>query len=88
MKTGSDYRFKSRLIVRGFEMEKHVDSDDNFSPIPGIALTRIMVSLAATNDLEMHSVDIERVFTQTDKLPEGVNDRYFINGYIFQDRGF
>ncbi len=28
VKTGSDYRFKTRLIVRGFEMEKHVDYDD------------------------------------------------------------
>ena len=78
-KTGAAYRFKARLIVRGFEMEKHVDYDDNFSPTPGIALARIMVSLAAANDLELHSVDIEQAFTQADKLPEGVNGRYFIN---------
>jgi hypothetical protein len=31
------------------------------------------------NDLELHSIDIEQVFLQTDKLMEGVNDRYFIN---------
>ena len=60
-------------------MEKHVDYDDNFSPTPGITLARIMVSLAAANDLELHSVDIEQAFTQADKLPEGVNGRYFIN---------
>jgi hypothetical protein len=45
----------------------------------GIAMARIMVSLAAANDLELHSVDIEQAFTQADKLPEGVNGRYFIN---------
>ncbi len=78
-KTGSSYRFKARLIVRGFEMEKHVDYDDNFSPTPGIALVRIMVSLAAANNLELHSVDIEQAFTQADKFPEGVNEKYFIN---------
>ncbi len=82
-KTGAAFRFKARLIVRGFEMEKHVDYDDdttlNFSPTPGIALARIMVSLAAANNLELHSVDIEQAFTQADKLPEGVNGRYFIN---------
>jgi hypothetical protein len=78
-KTGADYRFKSRLIVRGFEMEKHVDYHDNFSPTPDIAMSRIMVSLAAANDLELHSVDIEQAFTQADKLTEGVNGRYFIN---------
>ena len=60
-------------------MEKHVDYDDNFSPTPGIALVRIMVSLEGVNDLELYSVDIEQVFTQTDKLSEGVNGRYFIN---------
>ena len=79
VKTGAVYRFKTRLIVRVFEVEKHVDYDDNFSPTPGIALARIMVSLAAANDLELHSVDIEQAFTQADKLSEGVNGRYFIN---------
>jgi hypothetical protein len=75
-KTGAAYRFKARLIVRGFEMEKHVDYDDNFSPTPGIAMARIMVSLAAANDLELHSVDIEQAFTQADKLP----NRYGMRG--------
>jgi hypothetical protein len=78
-KTGAPYRFKARLIVRGFEMEKHVDYDDNFSSTPNIALARIMVSLAAANNLELHSVDIEQAFTQDDKLPDAVNGRYFIN---------
>ena len=56
-KTGVAYRFKVSLIVRGFEMEKHVDYDDNFSLTPVIALTRIMVSLTGANNLELHSVD-------------------------------
>ena len=30
-------------------------------------------------NLELHSVDIKQAFTQADKLPEGVNGRYFIN---------
>ena len=36
-----------------------------------------MVSIAA-NDLELHSVDIEQAFTQSDKLKEDANGRYFI----------
>jgi hypothetical protein len=37
-KTGAAYRFKARLIVRGFEMEKGVDYVDNcFSPTPGLS---------------------------------------------------
>jgi hypothetical protein len=62
-------------------MEKHVDYDGlaNDKFWPRSALFRIMVSLTAANNLELHSVDIEQAFTQADKLPEGVNGRYFIN---------
>jgi hypothetical protein len=76
-KTGAAYRFKARLIVRGFEMVKGLDYEDNFSPTPGISIARLMVSIAAANDLELHSVDIEQAFTQADKLKEGADDRYF-----------
>ena len=51
----------------------------NFSPTPDIAIAGIITSIAAVNDLELHSIDIEQAFLQTDKLMEGVNVRYFIN---------
>ena len=76
--TGAVYRFKARLIVRGFQMEKGVDYEDSFSPTPGLAVTRLMLALAVANDMELHAVDIEQAFLQADKLPEGVNGRYFI----------
>ena len=60
-------------------MEKGKDYLQNFSPTPGIAIARIITSIAAANDLELHSIDIEQAFLQADKLMEGVNDRYFIN---------
>ena len=47
--TGEVYRFKARLIVRGFQMEKGVDFDDSFSPTPGLAVGRFMLSLAVAN---------------------------------------
>ena len=77
-KTGAAYRFKARMCVRGFEMVKGLDYEDNFSPTPGISIARLMVSIAAANDLELHSVDIEQAFVQADKLKEGANGRYFI----------
>ena len=60
-------------------MEKGKDYDQNFSPTPGIAIARIITSISAVNDLELHSIDIEQAFLQADNLMEGVNDRYFIN---------
>jgi hypothetical protein len=43
------------------------------------AIARIIASIAAANDLELHSIDIEQAFLHADKLMEGVNGRYFIN---------
>ena len=51
--TGEVYRFKARLIVRGFQMEKGVDFDDSFFPTPGLAVGRFMLSLAVANDYEL-----------------------------------
>jgi hypothetical protein len=77
--TGEAYRFKARMIVRGFEMEKGVDFVDSFSPTPGLAVARLMMSIAIASGMELHKVDIEQAFLQADKLDEGVNGRYFIN---------
>jgi hypothetical protein len=70
--TGETYRFKARMIVRGFEMEKGLDYVDNFSPTSGLAVARLMMSLAVANDMEQHKIDIEQAFLQADKLDEGV----------------
>ena len=63
-KTGEANRFKARKIVPGFEMEKGVDYVDNFSPTPGLAVARLMMSLAVANDMELHKIDIEQAFLQ------------------------
>ena len=76
--TGEVYRFKARLIVRGFQMEKGIDYEDSFSPTPGMAVGRFMLSLAVANEYKLHACDIEQAFLQADKIPEGVNGRYFI----------
>ncbi len=55
-----------------------VDFDDSFSPTPGLAVGRFMLLLAVAIDYELHAYDIEQAFLLADKLPEGVNGRYFI----------
>jgi hypothetical protein len=60
--TGEVYCFKARLIVRGFQVEKGVDFDDSFSPTPGLAVGRFMLSRAVANDYELHACDIEQAF--------------------------
>ena len=41
-------------------MEKGDDFDDSFSPTPGHAVGRFMLSLAVANDDELPACDIER----------------------------
>ena len=45
--------------MRGFRMEKGVDFDDTFSTTPGLAVGRFMLSLALTNDYELHACESE-----------------------------
>ena len=60
-------------------MEKGVDYVNNFSPTPGVAVARLMMSLAIANNMELHKIEIEQAFLEADKLVEDVNGRYFIN---------
>jgi hypothetical protein len=54
-------------------MEKGWDYDHNFTPTPGIAIARILTSIAVANYLDLHSIDIEQAFIQAHKLLKGVN---------------
>eukprot|EP00961_Rhodomonas_salina_P075948 1019476-Rhodomonas_salina.1 len=39
----------------------------------------VIISIAAAEDLELHSCNLAQAFIQADKLDEGVNSRIFIN---------
>jgi hypothetical protein len=63
------------MIGRGFDMEKGVDYVDNFSPTPGLAVARLMMSLAIANDMELHKIDID----------PGVDKRNKLSGWVDSD---
>ena len=48
-----------------------MDFVDNFSPTPGLAVARLMMSMAIANGMELQKVDIEQAILQADKLDEG-----------------
>ena len=77
--SGKVSRFKARLIVQGFKMQQDVNYNDTFSPTPGSTATRTIISIATAENLELHSVDFTQAFIQADRLPEGVNGRFFIS---------
>lgn len=77
MVTGKITKFKVRLVVQGHCMKEGKDYNDSFALVQATTIVRIMMALAAAEDLELHTIDLTQVFIQADKLDEGVNGRVF-----------
>jgi hypothetical protein len=67
-------------------MKKGVDFDDSFSPTPGLAVGRFMLSLAVANDYELHACDIEHALLQVKEYLgcEVIRDRAARTGKLVQ----
>lgn len=63
---GGGKRYKSRLVVKGFEQKKGIDFDEIFSPIVKIISIRTIMSLVATQDLYLEQVDVKTSFLHGD----------------------
>jgi len=75
---GSIERFKARLVAKGYSQRPGLDYNECFAPTFRPATLRIIMALAAVEDLELRSVDITSAFTNGDldeeiymKQPEG-----------------
>lgn len=55
-------RFKARLCVRGFEQIEGVDYHDIFAPVIRLTSLRILLAIAAYDDLELEQIDIKTAF--------------------------
>lgn len=74
---GSLDKLKARLVARGFEQMAGVDYSKTFSPVIKFSTIRLVIALAATQDI--HRVDINNAFLNGD-LAEPI--------YMTQSRGF
>ena len=75
---GSIERFKARLVAKGYSQRPGLDYNESFAPTFRPATLRIIMALAAVEDLELRSVDITSAFTNGDldeeiymRQPEG-----------------
>eukprot|EP00961_Rhodomonas_salina_P274573 3709602-Rhodomonas_salina.1 len=59
-------------------MTEGEDYIDAFAPVPHSTSARVIISLAAALDLELHSCDLAQAFIQADRLEGGVSCRIFI----------
>ena len=75
---GSIEHFKAHLVAKGYSQHPGLDYNESFAPTFRPATLCIIMALAATEDLELRSVDITSAFTNGDldeeiymKQPEG-----------------
>jgi hypothetical protein len=76
---GDVIRFKARLVAQGCKQVEGVDCDQTFAPVSTHACRRVLLNIAAAENLEIHQVDIKTAFLNGE-LEEEV--------YVTQPPGF
>jgi hypothetical protein len=76
---GSIERYKGRLVANGYSQREGVDYTDTFAPTARFGAFRTIIALAATEDMELDSVDISTAFLNPEidaevfmEVPEGI----------------
>ena len=55
-------RYKARLCARGFKQEEGVDFDFTFAPVAAYNSLRLFMTILASLDYEIHTVDVKTAF--------------------------
>jgi hypothetical protein len=76
---GNIERFKSWLMAKGFMQRADIDYTEIFSPVSCKDSLRIIMTLVAHYDLELHQMDVKTAFLNGDLLE---------NVYMAQPKGF
>ena len=59
---GKINRYKARLVARGFNQREGIDYDETFSPVVRFDTIRVMLSIAANENLELAQFDVKSAF--------------------------
>ena len=63
---GNIKKFKARLVEKGFMQNEGVDFKETFSPISTKDSFRIIMTLKAHFDLELHQMNVKTTFLNSD----------------------
>jgi hypothetical protein len=59
---GNVVKYKSRLVAQGFSQVPGVDYAETFAPVSRTTSLRLLLTIAATNDLEVWQADVEGAY--------------------------
>jgi hypothetical protein len=79
---GEIQRYKARYVARGFSQVEGVDFFETWSPVGSYATLRVLLSIAAQEDLEIRHIDIQCAFLNGDLEEEVFVEQppYFTDG--------
>ena len=71
-------RYKARLVAQGFSQRPGIDYEETYSPVMDATTFRYLISLAVSENLEMHLMDVVTAYLYGSldsdihmKIPEG-----------------
>lgn len=59
---GTVNRYKTRLVVKGYNQLPGIDYHDSFSPITKIVIVRAFMAIATSQNWKIHQLDINNAY--------------------------
>ena len=67
---GSNYKYKSRLVAKGFSQVQGVEYTKTFAPVAKMDSIRLVLSISASKHWEVHHMDVNSDFLHGDLQDE------------------